>query len=896
MELMKIYVFPNYLTSLVTATKLVKRLSFMLSVFLFLSLASCSYENEKVQVIDLKTEYLKEPICIGVSTPRLTWRFVGNDPDFKTSKVEVNLWSNPNKTGKKITIRKEADPGDSPITSAVVPEKLSPLQWYYWEITAWDENGTKCPVSELGSFKTAMFSNDDWQAKRITDGHGKDYGPAPLFRKQFKIEGRKIVSAQAYISSAGYNEMYINGKRVGDSFMNPAFTNFSKRLLYETYDVTDLLVSGENKVVAVLGNGRYNFQGLDSWSLASAPWRNRVSLMAEIHISYSDGTSEIISTDKSWKTSTGKLFYNNIYSGDYVDLRLEETGWKENNFDDSGWKQAQEINLSKPRIVSRQMPGIRITEEYKASGFKKFSDQLYVYSFPKNMAGFCRLKVKGIRGTKIKLRHAEMLKDDGRVEMESVSIFFTPNHEDEQAQSDEIILRDPDEVVEFSPSFTFHGFQHVEVESSKPINLTKESLTAFFAHTDVESVGSFECSNSTLNKIWDATRQSYLSNLESIPMDCPQREKNGWIGDAQFAIDLGLLNYDGISFYEKWMDDFIDAQNERGDLTAIIPSSGWGWAPGPVWDAALFIIPSALYNYYDDPHCIEKMLPTIDRYLAYMEKEEKEGLITFGLGDWVFLKTETDGTFTSSAYYFLQYKLRASFAKITGADDSKYLAKAEEIRKAINDKFYDPETGAYAGGTQTAQGLALYVGLSPEGEEQKVADKLHELVAGNNYFLDFGVIGSKTVPRMLTKYGYVEDAMKMVSKTDFPSWGYWVEKKGYTTLPEAWQWTKIQDFSSLNHVFLGDVSAWMVNDLAGINYDARNPGFKQILITPHFVDSLSWVRAQYRSVKGLISSEWKRENEKIILNVTIPVGCSALINPGNGRQFVVKGGNYEFTF
>jgi len=873
-----------------------KRLFFILSIFAFGGLISCTKKNEEVQVVDLKTEYLSEPICIGVNTPRLTWSFSGEATEFSTSKVEVNVWDNPERSGEKISIIKEADSENDLLTSVVVPEGLSPLQSYYWDVTVWDANGAKCQTSELASFETAMLSENDWQAKRIRDEHDKDYGPAPLFRKQFITEDKQITSARVYISSAGYNEMYINGQRVGDSYMNPAFTNFKKRLLYETYDITGLLQAGENTVAAVLGNGRYNFQGLDSWSLASAPWRDRVSLMAEIHIDYSDGTTDVIPTDNSWKTSTGALYYNNIYAGDYVDLRLEEIGWKENNFDDSHWKQVKEIDSPTEKIVSRQMPGIRIIEEYKASGFKKFSEQLYVYNFPKNMAGFCRLKVKGEPGTKIKLRHAEMLKENGRVEMESVSIFFTPNHEDEQAQSDMIILRDGNEVVEFCPSFTFHGFQHVEVESSKPIELKQESLVACFAHTDVESVGYFDCSNTTLNKIWEATRQSYLSNLESIPMDCPQREKNGWIGDAQFAIDLGLLNYDGISFYEKWMDDFIDAQNERGDLTAIIPSSGWGWAPGPVWDAALFIIPSALHNYYGDSYCIEKMLPTIDRYLAYLAEEEKEGLITFGLGDWVFHKTETDGTFTSSAYYYLQYKLRAEFAKITGEDETPFLAKANEIKKAVNDKFFDAETGAYAGGTQTAQGLALYVGLPPEGEEQKVADKLHELVAANKYFLDFGVIGSKTVPRMLTKYGYVEDAMKMVTKKEFPSWGYWMEEKGYTTLPEAWEWTKIQDFSSLNHVFLGDVSAWMVNDLAGINFVPEDPGFSSILITPHFVKDLSWVKGQYQSVKGMIRSEWKRENDKVTLNITIPVGCSAKVLASDGKVHSVKSGNHQFVY
>ena len=872
------------------------RIIYLFSIVAIASLLSCNRINKNVQPVDLRTQYMENPIGIGIQNPRLTWRFENGDYNVSTSRAEVNVWKNSERKGEKITIAKKADAKEPLVTSVVIPDMLEPFTRYYWDVTVWDANGMKCLTSELTSFETAMFSEKDWQAKWITDEHDKDYEPAPLFRKKITTGDKQIVSARAYISSAGYNEMYINGVRVGNTFMEPGFTNFSKRLLYTTYDITNFLNAGENTVSAILGNGRYNYQAGGAWNFSSAVWRDRVSLMAEIHIRYSGGKEEVITTDNSWKTSTGSLYYNNIYSGDNVDLRLEQKGWKENNFDDSLWKKAKEIAAPAEKIVARQMPGIRIKEEYKASGFNKISDQLYVYSFPKNMAGFCRLRVKGEAGTKIKLRHGEMLKDDGRVEMRNVSVFFEPNHQDEQSQQDVVILRDAGEWVEFSPSFTFHGFQHVEVESSKPVELTKESLTALFVHTDVKSVGSFECSNSTLNKIWEATRQSYLSNLESIPMDCPQREKNGWIGDAQFAIDLGLLNYDGINFYEKWMNDFIDGQREKGDITGIMPSSDWGWGPGPVWDAAMFVIPDALYKYYGDPHCVQKMLPTLDRYLAYLEKEEKNGLITFGLGDWVFYKTETDGTFTSSAYYYFQYKLRALFAKITDEDDGRFLDKAEKIKKAINDKFFDAKTGAYAGGTQTAQGLALYVGLPPEGQEQKVADKLHDLVSGNDYFLDFGVIGSKTVPRMLTKYGYVDDAMKMVSKTDFPSWGYWMEEKGYTTLPEAWEYTRIQDFSSLNHVFLGDVSAWMVNELAGINYDPEIPGFTHILITPHFVKELSWVKGEYNSVKGLISSEWKRENDKVHLKVTIPAGCNATIITDDGSQHSIEGGSQEFIY
>ena len=867
------------------------RIIIALSIITFLGLTSCTFKNEMIQPTDLRTEYLKNPIGLGTRSLRLTWRFEGLNSNLAIAKAKVDIWKNSDRNGARIQIIKESADG-SLITSVTLPDTLKPLSCYWWNVTVWDDRGKKHPASELASFETAMFSEKEWRAKWISDQQDKEYEPAPLFRKNIEIAAKKILSARAYISATGYYEMSINGKRVGRNYLDPGYTNFEKRVLYSTYDITDLLSKGVNTLAVVLGNGWYNVQGPAIWNFHKASWRNRPRLLAECHIHYADGTEEIIQTDNTWKTSTGACTYNCIYSGDHLDLRLEEKGWESPGFDDSKWKPAIPVPSPSSSLVAQQTPGICITEEFKALDMKKINDRLYVYTFPKNLAGFCRLKVKGDPDTRITLKHGEILQD-GRLEQRNVNFFFYPRNPGEVFQQDEVILRDADEWIEFMPSFTYHGFQYVEVESSKPVELTKESLTALFVHTDVKSTGYFECSNQTLVKIWEATRQSYLSNLESIPTDCPQREKNGWTADAHISVDLGLLNFDGITVYEKWMNDFIDMQCEQGDITAIIPSSGWGRgkSTGPVWDAALFIIPNALYQYYGDSHCIQQMIPTLDRYLAYLEKEEENGLLMFGLGDWVPYKSKTNNTYTSTAYYFLDYKLRALFAKILGKDDSRFLAKAEKIRQTVNHHFFNAETNTYAEGTQTAQALALYLGLPPEDKEKQVAEKLHELVAGNGYFLDFGVLGSKTIPAMLTKYGYVEDAMKMVTKTEEPSWGYWVEKLGYTTLAEQWKSDPVQNGTSLNHVFLGDVSAWMMNHLAGINHDPQTPGFTHILIAPHFVQDLSWVKGRYQSVKGLISSEWKRENGKIILNVTIPAGCSASVVVGGMQRKEVRAGN-----
>ena len=281
---------------------------------------------------------------------------------------------------------------------------------------------------------------------------------------------------------------------------------------------------------------------------------------------------------------------------------------------------------------------------------------------------------------------------------------------------DVFTLKGTGEEEVFMPSFAYHGFQHVGVESSAPVTLTKESLTGLFMHTAVEPVGSFSCSNPLLNKIWKATMEAYRSNLHSIPTDCPQREKNGWTADAHVAIDLALLGFDGITLYEKWMNDFIDNQREAGEISGIIPSSGWGYGewPGPVWDAAMFIIPNALYDYYGETRSIENLYPTMLRYLDYLKTKEKDGgYLTFGLGDWVYWKSTTNNTYTSTAYYYLDYTLMARFAELLGKDAAPYRQKADELKDLVNRKFFNPETGVYAEGTQTAQAIALYLGIVP---------------------------------------------------------------------------------------------------------------------------------------------------------------------------------------
>ncbi|MEA4976841.1 MAG: family 78 glycoside hydrolase catalytic domain [Paludibacter sp.] len=855
-------------------------------------LTACGH---RAHITDMQCEHLTSPLGIDAAKPRFSWKFETEEKDFKQEAFQLRIASSIQLLKKNKPDIWSSDKKEASVSRCVYAGKkaFESHKTYYWDIIAWDNEQNKYK-SKVDSFEMAKLLKTDWLAKWITDQHDQDFEPAPLFRKSFGIK-KDIRSARAYISGLGYYQLFINGQRIGENHLDPGYTHYDKSMLYVTHDITPYLSQNENAIGVVLGNGFYNCQSKAAWDFDKARWRNRPRLLCELRITYTDGTVETIKSDNTWKTATGAYTYNNIYSGDQYDGRLEESGWNQTGFNDKNWEYARIIDDPSGKLVAQQMPAIRIVREITPVSVQSYGDNIHVYDMGENFSGLCRFRITGSAGTTFTLRHGEMLKPNGRVETGNIDIYFFPEKTGETIQTDVFTLKGTGKEEVFEPQFSYHGFRYVEIESSQPIKLTTENLTGLFMHTDLTQTGKFKCSDSLLNKIWHATNQSYRSNLHSIPTDCPQREKNGWTADAHVAIDLALLNFDGINLYEKWMNDFIDNQREDGAISGIIPSSSWGYGswPGPVWDAALFIIPNALYNYYGDSRTIERLYPTMQKYLDYLFPQEKDGMLHFGLGDWVYYKSQTPNDYTSTVYYYSDYKLMAKFASLLGKDATAYYKKAAALKTIINERYFNAETGIYANGTQTALALALYMDIVPKEYVQKVAENLHKKVAGNDFFLDFGLIGSKTVLHMLAKYGYIEDAYKMAVKIDAPSWGYWVDTQGYSTLAETWTLSPQFRDASLNHVFMGDISAWMYNVLAGINYDEQNPGFQHIMIKPQFANELKWVEAEYNSTRGLIRSSWERKGDSIILQVTIPPGATATIYAD--KEYQVGSGTYKYV-
>ena len=849
---------------------------FIFSGMFIFSSFSCRKMNNKVEIENLKCEYLVNPIGIDCDAPRFVWQLTGNEMGIKQTSCEIivgtdsievasgkgNLWdSGKIKSGNSLAIYSG--------------KLLNPFTKYFWSVKIWDENGSP-KWSKIASFETGMMESKNWRGDWISDTRDIDLKPAPWFRKEFTTS-KTIQSARAFIAIGGLYELYVNGQKVGNHRLDPMYTRFDRRILYVAHDVTKMITEGKNAVGVLLGNGWYNHQSPAVWYFDEAPWRARPKFCIDLHITYADSTKEIISTGTDWKTSLSDIIFNSIYTAEHQDARLNQPGWNSAGFDDSGWKDAIPVSAPSNNIVAQNLHPIRNVLEIPASVMVKFSDKNYLFDFGRNISGVSKLKIQGEAGTEIRLIHAERLGKNGKADLSNIDVHYRPTDDKDPFATDIYILSGNED--EFMPHFNYKGFQYVEIISSKPVDLSKESVTAYFMHSDVPVAGNIHSSNETLNKIWEATNNSYLSNLPGIPTDCPQREKNGWTGDAHIAIETGLYNFDGITVYEKWLADHRDEQQPNGVLPAIIPTSGWGytWANGPDWTSTIAIIPWNIYLFYGDSRLLEQCYDNIKRYVEHINDESPEGLTNWGLGDWVPVKSVSPKEFTSSVYYFTDVKILAKAAQLFGYqnDFEKYTALAEKIKNAINSKYLNTATGMYVTGLQTELSVALYWGIVPDSLKRKVAKNLAERVIQDNKHIDVGLLGTKAILNALSENGYAELASEVALQETYPSWGWWI-KNGATTLYENWNVDADRDIS-MNHIMFGEIGAWFYKGIGGIFPDPENPGFKNVILKPNFISSLDHFEASHDGPYGNIISKWERTGENLVYTVTVPANSSAML-------------------
>jgi alpha-L-rhamnosidase len=863
-------------------------------IFLLFSFSLHSIAQPLCQARELRCEYMRDPLGIDAAQPRFTWQLqdarkgalqtayqviVGTD-SLAVSQGNGNCWQ----TGRV----------QSDLQRVVYQGKpLQPFTRYYYALQVWDKDGQPSPVSSVSCFETAMMSSANWRGAWISDSRDINTKPAPYFRKTFSLN-KKIRSARAYIAVAGLYELYINGTRIGDHRLDPMYTRFDRRTLYLTHDITGQLQNGKNAIGVLLGNGWYNHQSTAVWYFHEAPWRGRPTFCMDVRITYDDGSVETITTGKDWKTALSPVIFNSIYTGEQYDARLEQPGWNEAGFDDSKWKEVIYRAAPSTNIVAQVMQPIRIIDTIPARSVRTFNDTTFVFDLGRNIAGISRIAVNAPAGTVFRLKHGERLRPDGHVDQSNIDVHYRPVGSADPFGTDLFITSGKGDES-FMPRFNYKGFQYIEVTSSVPVKLSKENVTGYFMHSDVPSVGTVITSNSTINKIWQAANNSYLSNLYGYPTDCPQREKNGWTGDAHINSETGLYNFDAITVYEKWLADHRDEQQPNGVLPAIVPTSGWGyeWANGPDWTSTIAIIPWNIYLFYGDTLLLARCYDNIKRYVDHIDQLYPTGLTTWGLGDWVPVKSTSPVELTSSIYYFTDASILANAARILGhtADEEKYRALATKIKNAINGKYLNAATGIYGSGTQTELSFPLFWKVVPDSLVAKVAANLASRVQADSNQLDVGLLGTKSILNALSENGYADLAYKLAAKETFPSWGWWIVN-GATTLYENWKIDAASDIS-LNHIMFGEIGAWFYKALGGIKPDANNPGFKKIILQPYFIKALNQVEVKHQSPYGTIVSSWKRVGKKIIYNVVIPPNSTATLILDNKAQ-QLEAGVYTF--
>ena len=852
-----------------------KRLTLLPGLLFLMLQAAFSQESGSCKPVNLVCDYLVNPLGIDNPAPRLSWMLNDARKGARQTACQVivdkdsleliagkgTIWDSGKKDSEQILITYSG-------------QELRPFTKYYWRVNVWDKDGVKSS-SAINSFETGMMGMEHWQGAWISDNKDINYRPAPYFRKVFDAR-KKIRSARAYIAVAGLYELYINGEKIGNHRLDPLYTRFDRRNFYVTYDITSQIQKGKNAIGVLLGNGWYNHQSMAVWDFHRAPWRNRPAFCMDVRITYEDGSVEVVSTERDWKTSSGALIFNSIYTAEHYDARLEQKGWNTVNFDDSKWNGVGYRAVPSQNVVSQQVQPIRAVETIPVKTWKKLNDTTYVFDFARNMAGVTRIKVSGEEGTVVRLKHGERLYDNGRVNTSNIDVYHRPVDNSDPFQTDILVLSGKGED-EFMARFNYKGFRYVEVTSTNPLVLNENSLTAYFVHSDVPQKGTIHTSNALINRLWWATNNAYLSNLMGYPTDCPQREKNGWTGDGHFAIETALYNYDGITVYEKWLADHRDEQQPNGVLPDIIPTGGWGYGTdnGLDWTSTIALIPWNIYMFYGDHKLLADCYENIRRYVDYVDRTSPTGLTSWGRGDWVPVKSHSSKELTSSVYFYVDTKILANAAKMFNkTEDYKYYsALANKIKNAINDKFLNRETGIYGSGVQTEQSVPLQWGIVPEELKRKVARNLAKQVEAAGFHLDVGVLGAKAILNALSENGEAETAYKLAAQDTYPSWGCWIAN-GATTLLENWDLNATRDISD-NHMMFGEIGGWFYKGLGGIFPDPENPGFKHILLRPNFPSGLNELEARYQSPYGEICSKWERKKNRIVYHVTVPANSTA---------------------
>lgn len=729
-------------------------------------------------------------------------------------------------------------------------------------------------MSALHAHASQNSGSLQWQAHWISASESR---PLPIFRHSFTVNGR-VAGATLYISGLGQFEAHINGRNVTDAVLTPAWSDYRKRIYYDTYDVTALLQSGENVIGVMLGNGMYNVEKTPGRYTKFQGSFGKPKLIAELHLRLADGHEQTIGTGSEWKTSPGPITFSSTYGGEDYDARLEQPGWDAPGFHDQSWSRAAVVEGPGGKLVPEDIPPVKAFDRYEPIKETHPRPGVFVYDLGQNFAGWPEIEVSGLQGSSVKLIAGELLDANGLVTQRSANAY------PDKQNSFTYVLRG-EGVERWHPRFSYYGFRYVQVEASGNPFPEVHHIDGRFLHDAVNIDGRFTSSSDLLNRIHTLIDRAMLSNMFSVLTDCPHREKLGWLEQTHLAGSSLMYNYDLSALYAKMADDMQDAQLANGLVPDIAPEFTVfenGFRDSPEWGAAVILSPWTAYQFYGDIRLLRNHYDSMARYLVYLGSRAQGHLLLYGLGDWYDIGPGAPGVsqltspgLTATAIYYQSLTTMARIATLLRhpEDAAKYTSEAGEVKAAFNARFFHPETNQYDKGSQTANAMPLVVGLVPEDRRDAVLANMVADIRSHNNHVTAGDIGFHYVVRSLTDGGRSDVLYDMLSRSDKPSYGYQLAY-GATTLTEAWD---ANPESSQNHFMLGHAEEWFYRGLAGIDFDLTRDRDSRIRIHPAIVGTVQSATATFQSKLGKIASDWSRSGDTLHMNVTIPAGGSATV-------------------
>ncbi|MFS2188055.1 family 78 glycoside hydrolase catalytic domain [Mucilaginibacter sp. Mucisp84] len=873
---------------------------------------------QSLKVLNLQCEYKTNPLGIESLKPKLSWQMQSDARNTMQTAYRVLVAGDAAKLKRNIADIWDSGkvPSGASLQVSCNGKPMQAAKTYYWKVMVWDNHGKASAWSNTASWQMGLLTKKDWHGAdwitydKLPDSsvivpfyHGK--GPKrlgaandvlPLIRKAFNVDA-KLKKATLYICGLGHFELSLNGKKVGDHFLDPGWTKYDKQALYVPFDVTSQLLSGKNTIGVMLGNGFYYIPRDKRYRKLTGAF-GYPKMICRLMLEYDNGKVENVVSDGSWKTTPSPVTFSSIYGGEDYNANLEQPGWNTNNFDDLKWRNVVKVD-GIPELNAQMAEPLKIMQALKPQNKKQLANGAWIYDLGQNFSGIPQITVQGKKGDTVRIIPAELVNEDGSANQKASG---SPHYYD-------YVLKG-NGVETWHPLFTYYGFRYLQIQSAVTQGETNPhrlpvivEIKGLHTRNSAETVGNFACSNELFNKTFKLIDWAMKSNMASVFTDCPHREKLGWLEEAHLVGSSLHYNYDIVGLARKCVNDMRISQTEDGLIPEISPEYVKFDEPfrdSPEWGSNAVILPWYVYQWYGDKEILAQNYDMIKRYLAYLDKKSQNHLLYQGLGDWYDLGPNPPGVsqltpqgITATSLYYYDLDIAGKIATLLGKNDdaASYKKLAAEVKQAYNQKFFNTDTKQYGTGSQAANAMSVYAGLVEPQYKAAVVNNIVKDIRGRGNALTAGDIGYRYLLRVLDDEGLSDVIYDMNSRADVPGYGYQLAH-GATALTESW--AALTSVSN-NHFMLGHLMEWFYSGLAGIRPADDAIAFNKIEIRPETVGNVTWTKANYKSPYGNISSSWEKGRGQFKLEVSIPANTTASIflPVKNNATIMVDGQNIK---